>query len=101
MTNINDLHQLPESHPVSQRERTSLAHIDTAGHLRRHMQNVAKAQAKAAKRNSAAADGFALGQTVRTRKGDAGQIVAIADGVISIEIEGSTRKFVASMISAA
>jgi hypothetical protein len=101
MTNANDLHQLPENHPVSQRERISLSHIDTPRIFRKHMQKIDAKKAKADKRNSVAADGFVVGQSVRTRKGELGQVVAISGGVISIEIGGAVHKFVASMVSAA
>lgn len=96
--NINDLHQLPENHPISKRAKISLAHIDVRGDLRRNRENMAKRMAEGAAQSAVAAANMSVGQIVRTKRGDQGAIVDVTGGVISVEIGGAVRKFVASTL---
>ena len=79
----------------------SLAHIDSAAHLRRCMQAVQKGMARAAAKNLACAAAFSVGQVVRTRQHGNGTIVAIEGGQISVDMGDRVRKYVANMISEA
>lgn len=104
MSNLNriaKLHELPESHPIAQRERISLAHIDVAGGLKRSHANQAKEAAKARKVGLDAAAAFEVGQTVRTRLGQTGIITAINDTRISVDVAGTVKVFTAATLTAA
>lgn len=102
--NINDLHQLPESHPVSKRERISLAHIDVAGGLRRNRESFARSQAKSRKINEVTASEFSIGQAVRTKLNDRGTAYPLVGKVVSIDGSNVTldngRTFAARRITA-
>lgn len=97
---LNQLHQLPEDHPISLRDRISLSHVDTAGILQRQSARLAKTMAAGKVENRAAASSFSIGQTVRTRRGETGPVVKIDGGKVSVEIAGRVRAFAASMIAA-
>ena len=101
--NINDLHQLPDSHPIAQRERISLAHIDVRGDLGRDSARIVKRQIEGAKISVAAASAFSIGQNVRTarRMGAdflTGSVVAIDGGHVTLD---NGRTFNATVLVAA
>lgn len=100
---LNELHQLPENHPVSRRARISLAHIDVAGLLRRDSAEVMKRTAKARAASEVAASALGIGQAVamKNNRNSVGRVVAIDGATVSVEINGKVRKFTGSSLVAA
>lgn len=101
LNRINQLHQVAEGSAIANRERISLAHINTGKLLREHGAKVVAAQAAGRKANEVAANLFSVGQIVKTRMAGNGEIVAIDGGKISVNLSGVVRQFVAGMLSAA
>lgn len=97
--NIYEIHELPNSHPISKRDGISLAHINTAACLRKNTTNFKKLKAKGVANNKAAVAELFVGQNVKTRLGAIGTITAINGGHVTIDLAGSEKIFPASTLS--
>lgn len=100
LNRLDALHQLPDDHPIAQRERISLAHIDTAGLLKAHAAKVCRKSAAFAALNAAAVETFSIGQVVINRMNNAGVIVSIEPNKIGLEIGGTVRYFAPTTLKA-
>ena len=96
--NANDLHQLPESHPIAQRPRVSLGHIDTAAIWHRSLDRIAANAANHDAKNLQAGVLFSVGQSVKTLRGDTGVVVGLNGGNISVDVANRVRVFTASSL---